>query len=312
MGENMGTVPSSQTPSKSGLTTPSITSPGSTRPVTPSPSLPSSDGTPQELSPSKVASLYFSYLLSYATPYISSAQVSSDPKPSLIGIAIPDDWSEEKRLQVKNVFDDMSKSLGVEVPLRTEIFGTREAILRAYEGLDSSIEEEKKIDKNVLLLDLGSSGLGLNIVEARGGLYTSKKSERFTKLSGKLIGSDQILHILYNHFSKDFHKKSKLTLPKPSSIPSDPQELRSYLKLLLTLQTVSIKSLCSTVSVESLMDGYDYSGGFGTTSRLRWDGTTGSWWEDLVGGVKEWVGDEHIDEVRTFRPVIYFPNETLK
>ncbi|RDX45036.1 actin-like ATPase domain-containing protein [Lentinus brumalis] len=120
-------------------------------------------------------------------------------------------------------------------------------------------------DRTQLVVDLGASALSLYLLSIRQGLAFS-----LATLSDHSIGGDAIDDKLIKHFAKEFTKKTKVPLTVCPA--SDPQDKRAEAKLRLALEhtkrTISASPGAATCSVESLKDGFDFTG---TITRLRFD-----------------------------------------
>ncbi|KAF8906352.1 Hsp70 protein-domain-containing protein, partial [Mucidula mucida] len=111
-------------------------------------------------------------------------------------------------------------------------------------------------DRTQLIVDLGSSSLSLFVVSVREGL-----GHVLGEYSTTNVGADQIDDKLISFFGADFTKKYKIELDKRA-------ETKLRLAIEHTKRTLSASPGAATCSVESLKDGYDYTG---SVNRLRFD-----------------------------------------
>ncbi|KAI0716152.1 actin-like ATPase domain-containing protein [Cerioporus squamosus] len=144
-------------------------------------------------------------------------------------------------------------------------------------------------DRTQLLVDLGASALSLSLLSIRQGLAFS-----LATLSDHSVGGDAIDDKLIKHFAKEFAKKTKVPLTVCPA--SDPQDKRAEAKLRLALEhtkrTISASPGAATCSVESLKDGFDFTG---TITRLRFDMEVRSIYDRVYEKVKELVSAAGLD-----------------
>jgi molecular chaperone DnaK (HSP70) len=104
----------------------------------------------------------------------------------------------------------------------------------------------------------------LALVSLREGLATCLAAHTSSEVHGNAL-SDAVI----SFFVKDFTKKTKIPLSFP---PTDPADVRAEAKMRLavayTLKTLSAGPGVATCAVESLKDGYDYTG---SISGMRFD-----------------------------------------
>ncbi|KIY72596.1 actin-like ATPase domain-containing protein [Cylindrobasidium torrendii FP15055 ss-10] len=122
-----------------------------------------------------------------------------------------------------------------------------------------------RADRTQLYVDLGSSSLSLSVVENREGLGHVVASSSTTS-----IGANQIDDKLVTFFAADFTKKNKVPLKVCPA--TEVQDKRAEAKLRLAIEhtkrTLSASPGAATCSVESLKDGYDFTG---SVNRMRFD-----------------------------------------
>ncbi|KAF9028670.1 actin-like ATPase domain-containing protein [Hymenopellis radicata] len=120
-------------------------------------------------------------------------------------------------------------------------------------------------DRTQLIVDLGSSSLSVFVVSVREGL-----GHVLGEYSTTDVGADQIDDKLISFFAADFSKKNKITLTVCPSTETQDKRAEAKLRLAIehTKRTLSASPGAATCSVESLKDGYDYTG---SVNRLRFD-----------------------------------------
>lgn len=144
-------------------------------------------------------------------------------------------------------------------------------------------------DRTQLVVDVGSSSLSLALLSIRQGLTHVLGSSLSTSSGGDLIDS-----ALLSHFAADFTKKTKIPLSS-----TDPADARAQIKLLLSLEhtkrTLSASPGAATCSVESLKDGYDYTG---TINRMRFDMLASPVYNSVSSAVHSLLADAGIDSIQ--------------
>ncbi|KAG8908641.1 Hsp70 protein that interacts with Zuo1p [Tulasnella sp. 403] len=181
------------------------------------------------------------------------------------------------------------------------------AVVLAYDERRkaSSATNNVDVDRIVLVVDLGASSLTLTVLSVKDGLIHTLASLYDTTLGGNAIDT-----LLINHFAKEFTKKTKIPLSFPSS---DPQDRRAEAKLRLavehTKRTLSASPGAAACSVESLKDGYDFSG---SITRMRFDLLISSIYKGVAEKVREvlkqaGVDIVHVDEVLLAGASAVFP-----
>lgn len=120
-------------------------------------------------------------------------------------------------------------------------------------------------DRTQLIVDVGSSSLSLALLSIRQGLAYSLATSNEAG-----VGADAIDSKLIKFFAKEFTKKNKIPLSvSPSTEPADKRaEAKLRLAIEHTKRTISASPGAATCAVESLKDGYDFTG---TINRMRFD-----------------------------------------
>ena len=176
----------------------------------------------------------------------SSASAYLGKKVNAAVITVPTDFSEQQ----KEALDKAAKDAGIEV---LQFISEPVAALLAYDARP----EAKVADKIIVIADLGGTRSDVAVIASRGGMYSILATSHDYETGGA-----QLDQILIDHFSKEFIKKNK----------TDPRENpRSLAKLKLeaegTKKALSLGAN-SSISVESLADGIDFSS---TINRTRYE-----------------------------------------
>lgn len=164
-----------------------------------------------------------------------------------------------------------------------------EAGAAAVTTTSSPLPEDLNADRTQLFVDLGASALSLSLLSIRQGLAFS-----LATLEDHSVGGDAIDDKLIKHFAKEFTKKTKISLTVCPA--SDAQDKRAEAKLRLALEhtkrTISASPGAATCSVESLKDGFDFTG---TITRMRFDMEVRSIYDRVYEKVKELVSAAGLD-----------------
>ena len=144
-------------------------------------------------------------------------------------------------------------------------------------------------DRTQLIVDLGASSLSLNLLSIRDGLAHVLATSSHDDISG-----NQIDDKLIKFFAKDFTKKTKTPL---SVCPAkSPGEKRAEAKLRLavehTKRTLAASPGAATCSVESLIDGLDFTG---SINRMRFDMEARPIYADVASKVVELLAEAGVD-----------------
>ncbi|KAL0959106.1 hypothetical protein HGRIS_014403 [Hohenbuehelia grisea] len=120
-------------------------------------------------------------------------------------------------------------------------------------------------DRTQLLVDLGSSSLHISLLSISTGLAHVLASSSTTD-----VGADQLDDALIRFFGADFTKKTKVALTVAPATDTTDRRAEAKLRLAIehTKRTISASPGAATCSVESLKDGFDYTG---TVNRMRFD-----------------------------------------
>lgn len=179
----------------------------------------------------------------------ASAQHYLGNPPQGAVYTVPTNFSHSQREELTAC----SENAGIPV---LQIIHEPSAALLAYHSLLG--EATHMSDKKFLILDIGGVRCDSAIIAVRAGMYTILSTHHAHELApGELL--DQAI---YNHFSAEFKKKTKLDTNT---------DARARMKLLLESESVK-KSLSASAtanaSVESLMEGYDFKS---SINRTRFD-----------------------------------------
>lgn len=172
-------------------------------------------------------------------------------------ISVPDTFSDSQKAALEKATTDagvvvyqlLSESAAVSVTTTSEIWS-------------SSLTP----DRTQLVVDVGASSVSLSILSLREGLTHVIASSSILD-----SGGNQVDNKLITFFATEFTKKNKTPL-SVNADSADPADARAEAKLRLavehTKRTLSASPGAATCSVESLKDGYDFTG---SINRLRFD-----------------------------------------
>lgn len=144
-------------------------------------------------------------------------------------------------------------------------------------------------DRTQLVVDLGSSSLSLSLLSIRSGLAYVLTSSATPGVGGDLIDDK-----LIKFFAADFTKKTKTPLSVcPATSAADARaESRLRLAIEHTKRTISASPGAANCSVESMKDGFDYTG---SINRMRFDMVVRSVYESVSSAVIKLLENANID-----------------
>jgi len=166
-------------------------------------------------------------------------------------ITVPTNFSPAQ----KKALSDASSKAGVQV---LQFISEPVAAVLAYDAR-AALTATEPADKNIVVVDIGSTRSDLAVVANRCGIYTILATHHDYDVSGA-----QLDKVLIDYFAKEFLKKNKSA--------ADPREnARSLAKL--TLESEAVKKALSlgtsaSFSVESLSSGIDFTA---TINRTRYE-----------------------------------------
>jgi heat shock protein 1/8 len=172
-----------------------------------------------------------------------------------------------------------SSKAGIEV---SQIIDAPEAALFAYDSLGATVRTSAPIDRNVAIVDVGSSTSSAWIYSVRDGLYTRLSDARNDKLGGQAFDDK-----LVDFFLKEFTKKTKVAVTD--------EDVRSKTKMRLAVETTKRSLSASTsasCSVESLKDGLDFHG---SITRMRFDLLVAPVYASIASLLREAIQRAHLD-----------------
>lgn len=200
-------------------------------------------------------------------------------------ITVPTNFADPQR----SALISAAKAAGIEV---LQLIHEPVAALMAY---DARPESEVK-DKFAIVADFGGTRSDVAVIASRGGMYSILATSHDYELGGA-----QLDQVLIDHFAKEFAKKHK----------DDPREnARGLAKLKLESEATK-KALSlgtnATISVESLMNGIDFSS---TVNRTRYELLAGKVFRNFTGLIEQAVQKAgldvlDIDEVSLFLDVLH-------
>lgn len=151
-------------------------------------------------------------------------------------ITVPAYFNDSQRLATK----DAGAIAGLDV---LRIINEPTAAAIAY-GLD----QQSKIEKNVLIFDLGGGTFDVSLLNITGGVFAVKATAGDTHLGG-----EDFDNALLDYFKKEFQKKSKL------DISEDPRAIRRLRSACERAKRTLSSVAQTTVEVDSLFQGEDFS-----------------------------------------------------
>jgi len=151
--------------------------------------------------------------------------VFPDPPP----FSVPAYFNDSQRLATK----DAGAIAGLEV---LRIINEPTAAAIAY-GLDS----QSKIERNVLIFDLGGGTFDVSLLNITGGVFAVKATAGDTHLGG-----EDFDNTLLEHFKKEFERKTKL------DISDDPRAIRRLRSACERAKRILSSVAQTTVEVDSL------------------------------------------------------------
>jgi molecular chaperone DnaK (HSP70) len=148
-------------------------------------------------------------------------------------------------------------------------------------------------DRNVVVLDVGASSTTATVLAARQGLYVPLATVRDANLGG-----DNLDQNLVEHFVKEFTKKNK-------GVKLDIKENhRANMKLRLSCEVVKRSlsaSTSATCSVESLVDGIDFSS---SVNRSRFDLLSGKVYSQIGDKIREALEQAKLDPLQIHEVIL--------
>ena len=151
-------------------------------------------------------------------------------------------------------------------------------------------------DRTQLIVDLGVSSLALNLLSIREGLAHVMASSTHTDVTG-----NQIDDKLIKFFAKEFTKKTKmrLTVCPATTLAEERAEAKLRLAVEHTKRTLAASPGAATCSVESLIDGLDFTG---SINRMRFDMEALSIYKTVAAHVRALLTEagvdaHHVDEI---------------
>ncbi|KAF8295420.1 actin-like ATPase domain-containing protein [Clavulina sp. PMI_390] len=154
-------------------------------------------------------------------------------------------------------------------------------------------------DRTTLVVDVGSSSTSFDILSIKDHTLVHSLLPNGA-LESLEVGGHAIDNLLVGHFLKEFTKKTKVTVSFPPTTPADE---RAVTKLRIAVEDTKKSLQASTgaaaCSVESLKDGFDFSG---TINRLRFDVLLAPLYATIIGEIETALksaalSKEQIDEV---------------
>ncbi|KAA1108857.1 Hsp70 protein that interacts with Zuo1p [Puccinia graminis f. sp. tritici] len=201
----------------------------------------------QVLTVTDIATKYLSTLLKYAQDFIGR-------KPDAAVLSVSEGFGDKQIEALRSIVED-------KLDVKVLQFITEAGATAVVADLGNARLGKPSPDGNLLVLDVGGSSTTATVMSRRNGLVISLASSTNHQLGGNHF-EDQLM----DYFVKEFNKKNKTTLNI-----SDEKNHKSAIKLRLATE-VTKKTLSASnsanCSVDSLFDGYDFSG---SINRMRCD-----------------------------------------
>ncbi|KAM0752239.1 actin-like ATPase domain-containing protein [Meredithblackwellia eburnea MCA 4105] len=232
------------------------------------------NGASTTLSAHDVAVRYLKVLSSYATDFLGR-------KITAAVLSVPASASDKQVAAIVKAAEDAG------IPV-VQTISEAAAALTAYHSTDLSSSEDSTatsssiVDRNSVVLDVGGTSTSATVLAVRDGLFVPLSSSSDSSLGGDLFDDK-----LIDWFSKEFTKKTRITLDKSNH--------RALMKLRLAVE-VTKKSLSASntapCSVESLAEGLDFHG---SVNRMRFDLLAGGVYDKVVAVVEKALSDAKVD-----------------
>lgn len=229
------------------------------------------------LTAQEISTRYLSMLIGFASDFLGRTIDAAV-------LAIPEDFSED---QCKALEKACNESANLKV---LQFLHESAAACVAYGVTVPAIEggfgaSKTSQDRNVVVLDVGATSTTVTVLAAREGIYVPLSSVRDPNLGGESFDTT-----LISFFSKEFTKKTKVTLEKSNH--------RANMKLRLacevTKRTLSASN-SATCSVESLAEGLDFSG---SINRSRFDLLSAKIYESISERILEALKKSDLDPLQ--------------
>lgn len=208
---------------------------------------PNEKSTEQILTVKDITAKYLHTLLKYAEDFIGR-------KPDAAVLSVPQWFDSKQKDALRSIVEDQ---LGVKILQ----FITEASATAVASDSGNTRSNNPCPDGNILILDVGGSSSTATVLSRRNGLIVPLASCTNADLGGNHF-EDQLM----DYFVKEFNKKNKASLNL-----SDEKNHKSAIKLRLATE-VAKKTLSASnsanCSVDSLFDGYDFSG---SINRMRCD-----------------------------------------
>jgi len=209
--------------------------------------------TTRTLTPSEVTSIFLKSLLTSAEDFLGK-------KVEAAVLTVPTAFSQVQREALEKAAVDAG------VPV-VQLLDEAGAVASLTTSPVWTGEEDAELaeDRTQLVIDVGSTSTSLHLLSIRQGLAYILATNNLPGTGANAI-DDKVI----KHFAADFTKKTKIPLQvAPANGVADQRaEARLRLAIEHTKRTVSASPGAATCSVESLKDGFDYTG---SINRMRFD-----------------------------------------
>jgi heat shock protein 1/8 len=258
-------APKPLTPAPSTLTSRAVTPAVSKAPT------PRSEPIPQErlINVEEVTTIFLKSLLATAEGFLGEAVEG-------VVVTVPSWWNASAREALERCLQNAQDGVKVlqlldEAGAASVLFGEPGESASATDMVDRDVDPSIPVDRNTLIVDVGSSSLTLTLLSLRAGLPFLIASSCSPGLAGDKVDDRMIAY-----FAKEFTKKTKvpLTLGEQATEADRRAEAKLRLALEFTKRTLSASvgstggSSAASCSVESLKEGMDFNS---SINRLRFD-----------------------------------------
>ncbi|KAF6752102.1 dnaK-type molecular chaperone bipA [Ephemerocybe angulata] len=236
--------------------------------------------TTRVLTPADAATIFLKSLLTSAEAFLGK-------KVEAAVLTVPSWMSPAQRAALASA----AKDAGIPV---TQLLEEAAAVASttSHTTWTDGVEEGTEIgaDRSQLVVDVGATSSTISLLSVRQGLSYVIASSTIPQ------GANAIDDKLIKHFAADFTKKTKIPLqvaPAPASSVADQRaEARLRLAIEHTKRTLSASPGAATCSVESLKDGFDYTG---SINRMRFDMVAAPVYTAIASAVVELLASAGVD-----------------
>ncbi|PLW45782.1 hypothetical protein PCASD_04779 [Puccinia coronata f. sp. avenae] len=226
----------------------------------------------QALTVNEIATKYLGTLLKYAQDFIGR-------KPDAAVLSVPLSFTTKQIEALRSIIED-------QLHVKVLQFITEDSATAVAADFGNTRSNKPGPDANLLVLDVGGASTTATVMYRRNGLVMTLASSTDHHMGGNHF-EDQLME----YFVKEFNKKNKTTLNL-----SDAKNHKSAIKLRLATE-VTKKTLSASnsanCSVESLFDGYDFSG---SINRMRCDLLLSKSYDEIMRLVSNTIANANLQK----------------